>query len=199
MDVSTIRPPVSADERNRRNRHRGAVILLTGPSGAGKSTLAGAAERVLFERGLQVSVLDGDLLRAGISRDLGFTPADRAEQIRRAGSIAILMGHAGLAVFIALIAPFKADRDALRAAVGAATLPFLEVYIDTPLPVCESRDPKGLYARARAGSLGMFTGVSSPYEPPENAELRINTAELPLDENVDTLVRAVLGCVNLNG
>ena len=190
---------VSAVERNTRNRHRSAVILLTGRSGAGKSTLAGAAERVLIERGLQVTVLDGDLRRAGISRDLGFTPADRSEQIRRAGSIAILMGQAGLVVFVALIAPFKTDRDALRSAVAAASLPFLEVYVDTPLPVCESRDPKGLYARARAGSLGMFTGVSSPYEPPEKPELRINTAELPLAEGVEKLVRCVLGCISLPG
>jgi adenylyl-sulfate kinase len=189
---------VSVAERNARNLHRSAVILLTGRSGAGKSTLAAAAERVLFERGVQVGVLDGDLLRAGISRDLGFAPADRAEQIRRAGAIAILMGQAGFVVFIALIAPFRADRDALRAAVVGADLPFLEVYVDTPLPVCESRDPKGLYARARAGSLGMFTGVSSPYEPPESPDLRINTAELPLSEGVGNLVDAVLGCVELS-
>ncbi len=170
--------------------------MLTGRSGAGKSTLAAAAERVLFDRGVQVSVLDGDLLRAGISRDLGFAPADRAEQIRRAGSIAILMGQAGFVVFVALIAPFQADRDVLRASVIAADLPFLEVYVDTPLPVCESRDPKGLYARARAGSLGMFTGVSSPYEPPATPDLRINTDALPLSEGVNTLVQIVLGCVD---
>lgn len=164
---------VSRSDRERTLGQRGAVVWLTGLSGAGKSTVAREVERALAARGRLCYVLDGDNLRHGLCADLGFAAADRAENVRRAGHVAALLADAGVLAVTALISPFRADRDAVRALVGER---FVEVYVDAPLPVCEARDPKGLYRQARAGALPQFTGIDSPYEPPLRPELHLQTA-----------------------
>ncbi len=152
-----------------RNGHAGAVIWLTGLSASGKSTLAMAVERRLFARGCFVYVLDGDNVRAGINKDLGFSAEDRAENIRRVAEVAALFADAGAIVVTAFISPFRKDRDAARAAAGSA---FHEIYVSADLATCEARDPKGLYRRARSGEVKEFTGVTAPYEPPRIARAR---------------------------
>lgn len=170
------------------NVNSGARTLwLTGLSGAGKSTLASALRGALVERGVPVSVLDGDVLRAGLCSDLGFSQADRSENIRRVAEVARLLNDAGVVVVAALISPFAADRALARARVGNAR--FIEVHISTTLAVCEERDPKGLYRRARAGELPDFTGISSPYETPA-------APELALDMGVVSITRAVAECLD---
>lgn len=151
----------------------GGVVWLTGLSGAGKTTIARALELELRRAGRAVCVLDGDCLRRGLCSDLGFTPADRQENIRRVGEVARLFADAGLICVVALISPYRLDRARARAAAPAGR--FLEVYVNSPLAVCEGRDPKGLYARARAGELKNFTGVSAPYEAPDSAEIELHT------------------------
>lgn len=157
------------------------VIWFTGLSGAGKSTLAEALERSLLAAGRHTYLLDGDCLRQGLNRDLGFSEADRQENIRRAGEVAALMLDAGLIVIAAFISPFRTDRDAVRARVPGR---FIEVFVDTPLTVCEQRDPKGLYRRARAGLIPDFTGIDSPFEAPQAAELRIDTSQCAVEAAV---------------
>lgn len=154
----------------------GTVFWLTGLSGAGKSTIAQATQAMLRARGLAAAVLDGDELRRGLTRDLGFSAADRAESVRRAAEVARLMSDAGLVVVVALISPFRADRALARALFPPGR--FVEVHVATPLPVAEARDPKGLYRRARQGLLPGFTGIDSPYEAPDAAELVIDTEQL---------------------
>ncbi|WP_240943472.1 adenylyl-sulfate kinase [Janthinobacterium lividum] len=163
------------------------TVWLTGLSGAGKSSIADALARQLKAQGRAVAVLDGDQLRHGLNRDLGFTPEDRHENIRRAAEVARLMNGAGLTVIAAFISPYRADRSMAAAIIGAAH--FIEVHVSTPLATCEARDPKGLYAKARAGQLAQFTGVSSPYEAPLAAALTLDTDALALDESVERLRR----------
>lgn len=179
---------VSREERERRSGHRGAVIWLTGLSGAGKSTLAMALERKLFTQGASVYVLDGDNVRAGLNSDLGFSAADRAENIRRIGEVAALFADAGTIVITAFISPMKRDRDIARKAAGDR---FHEVYVSADVQTCEARDTKGLYKRARAGEISEFTGISAPYEAPDAPELALDTAAMSVDECVDELVRYV--------
>lgn len=167
------------------------VLWLTGLSGAGKSTLANAVEKVLRSRGARAFVLDGDNLRRGLNRDLGYGDADRAENIRRVGEVSKLMLDAGLIVLVALISPFRADR--LRARELFRPGEFIEIHVSTPLEVCERRDPKGLYRKARAGAMSDFTGISSPYEPPAAPELVLDTALLPLHHCVARVVRLLEG------
>jgi adenylyl-sulfate kinase len=167
----------------------GCVIWLTGLSGAGKTTIARALETALQVEGRAVCVLDGDCLRRGLCSDLGFTPADRQENIRRVGEVARLFAEAGLICIVALISPYRQDRERARIAAGPGN--FLEVYINAPLAVCERRDPKGLYARARAGELPDFTGISAPYEPPMPPELELRTDQLDVTACV-AQVRAAL-------
>ena len=167
--------------------HPSATLWFTGLSGSGKSTLAFAVERALIERGNAVYVLDGDNVRFGLNRDLGFSPEDRTENIRRIGEVCRLFQDAGLIVLTAFISPYRADRDAARALHAPGS--FHEVYVDTPLEVCEARDVKGLYAKARAGEIPEFSGISAPYEPPEEPELRIPTADQTLDESVAEVLR----------
>ena len=162
------------------------TLWLTGLSAAGKSTLAFAVERALIDQGRACYVLDGDNVRHGLNRDLGFSTADRAENIRRIAEVARLMNDAGLIVITAFISPCRADRAAARAIIGPDW--FREVYVSTSLAVCESRDPKGLYGKARAGKVAEFTGISSPYEPPESPALVIDTAQLALDQAVSRLI-----------
>jgi bifunctional enzyme CysN/CysC len=150
---------------------RGATLWFTGLSGSGKSTVAVAVERRLVESGRPAYVLDGDNLRHGLNADLGFGDDDRAENVRRLGEVARLMADAGLVALVPAISPFRAGREAARAAHAEVGLPFFEVHLATPLDECERRDPKGLYARARSGTLSGLTGIDSPYEPPEHPEL----------------------------
>ncbi|MDY0390578.1 MAG: adenylyl-sulfate kinase [Desulfobulbus oligotrophicus] len=157
---------ITRQDRERLNRHRGKVIWLTGLSGAGKSTLANRLEKQLYASGRRTYVLDGDNIRQGLNRDLGFTEAARVENIRRVAEVARLMMDAGLVVITAFISPFRAERRMARELIGAEN--FVEVFVDTPLEVCEKRDPKGLYQKARDGRLPNMTGIDSPYEPPDN-------------------------------
>jgi bifunctional enzyme CysN/CysC len=169
---------------------RGGTILLTGLSGAGKSTLAGVLAERLRERDRHAYILDGDRLRTGLSRDLGYTEADRSEHLRRVGYVACVLADAGLIAVLAVIAPLGADRQRLRAIHQEAELPFLEVFLDTSLAECERRDPKGLYARARRGELPNFTGIDSPYQPPEAPEVRLSGPWTPAEG-----AERVLGCL----
>jgi bifunctional enzyme CysN/CysC len=166
--------------------HRPGVVWFTGLSGAGKSTIANALERRLHAMGCHTAALDGDNVRHGLNRDLGFTDADRVENIRRVAEVAKLIVDAGLLVLVSFISPFRADRDSARALVGGDE--FVEVFVDTPLDVAERRDRKGLYRKARAGSLPHFTGIDSPYEPPQSPEVRIDTASSSVAESVEQIV-----------
>jgi adenylyl-sulfate kinase len=183
--------PVTRAARERRNGHRGAIVWLTGLSGAGKSTMATALERALFDRGVQVVVLDGDRIRTGLSSDLTFSAADRRENIRRVAEVARLFADAGLVVITAFISPYVTDRERARQIAASTDLPFVEVHVDAPLAVCEARDPKGLYARARSGQVPHFTGVTDPYEPPVHADLVLHTDR----EDVDACVARLLAHV----
>jgi bifunctional enzyme CysN/CysC len=158
---------------------------LTGLSGAGKSTIAIEAEQQLFLKGYQVYVLDGDNIRFGLSADLGFSPGDRTENIRRVGEVAKLFSEAGLIIITAFISPYRNDRDRVRT-IAPAT--FHEVFIKADLSTCEDRDPKGLYAKARNGEIPEFTGITAPYEEPDNAELIIDTSELSVDQSATVLL-----------
>ena len=155
----------------------GATVWLTGLSGSGKSTVAAAAEQLLIAAGRPAYVLDGDNVRLGLNADLGFSAEDRAENVRRVGHVARLMADAGLVVLVPLISPYRRDRDAVRELHREAALPFLEVFVDTPIELCEQRDPKGLYAKARAGEIRGFTGIDDPYEAPGAPELRLTPAD----------------------
>ena len=163
------------------------TVWLTGLSGAGKTSIALALGQALKAQGRAVALLDGDQLRHGLNRDLGFTPQDRHENIRRTAEVARLMNEVGLIVIAAFISPYRADRAMAADIIGAAH--FIEVHVSTPLAVCEARDPKGLYARARAGQLAQFTGISAPYEAPLAAALTLDTGTLALDESVERLCR----------
>ncbi|NVN42265.1 adenylyl-sulfate kinase, partial [Ameyamaea chiangmaiensis] len=185
---STLSPWDRAQARG----HRGAVFWLTGLSGSGKSTLARGAETALFAEGIDVAVLDGDTLRAGLCADLGFSDADRRENIRRAASVARIMAETGQVVIVALISPLAADRAMAREIVGEG---FEDVFVDTSLDQCEARDPKGLYAAARAGRITGFTGIDAPYEPPANPDLRLATGAEATGETIARLVRHITGAV----
>jgi bifunctional enzyme CysN/CysC len=175
--------------RARLKLQRPCCIWLTGLPGSGKSTIANRLEMRLLAQGRHSYVLDGDNVRHGLNRDLGFTAADRVENVRRVIEVARLMVDAGLIVIAALISPFRAERRQARA--GFPEGEFIEVFVDAPLAVCEARDPKGLYARARLGQLPNFTGIDSPYEAPDSPELRLRTAEEPLDDCVDRILEAL--------
>lgn len=164
---------IGPDERGRLLGRRGATVWLTGLSGSGKSSIAVEAEEILVRGGRPAYVLDGDNLRHGLCADLGFSDADRSENVRRAGEVARMLSDAGVVTFVPVISPFAADRARVAAAHRAAGVAFLEVHVDTPLAVCEARDPKGLYARARAGEITGFTGLDAPYEVPTSPDLRL--------------------------
>lgn len=168
--------------------HRSRTVWFTGLSGSGKSTLAFAVEQALIERGVAAYVLDGDNIRFGLNRDLGFAPEDRTENIRRIGEVCRLFQDAGLVVLTAFVSPYAADRAGVRALHPEGA--FAEVFVDTPLEVCEARDVKGLYAKARAGEIPEFTGVSAPYEPPTNPELVVDTSK-PLADCVAEVIEAL--------
>ena len=171
------------------NRQRPLCIWLTGLSGAGKSTIAELVEQRLHVAGRHTYILDGDSVRHGLSRDLGFSDADRVENIRRVAEVAQLMVDAGLIVLVALISPYRAERAAARALFRPGE--FFEVFVDAPLAVCEARDPKGLYAKARAGRLRQFTGIDSAYEPPETPELHLRTEKIDAAQCTDLVITGI--------
>jgi adenylylsulfate kinase len=168
------------------NRHQSKVLWFTGLSGAGKSTIAHAVEEELYQKGFHTFVLDGDNVRHGLCGDLGFSDADRVENIRRIGEVSKLFVEAGVLVLTAFISPFRADRDKVRALLNKDD--FIEIYCQCPLTICEERDVKGLYKRARSGEIKAFTGISSPYEEPECPELVIDTSVLSLEQSVQTVL-----------
>ena len=168
--------PVTREERERQHGHQGVVLWFTGLSGSGKSTVAGALEQALHRAGVSTYLLDGDNVRHGLCRDLGFSDDHRKENIRRVGEVAKLMVDAGLVVLTAFISPHRAERQMVRDLLGPGQ--FVEVFVDTPLAVCEARDPKGLYKKARAGELRNFTGIDSVYEAPEAPEIHLDGEQL---------------------
>ncbi len=184
---------VTAEQRQAILGQRGAVLWFTGLSGSGKSTVARRVEQLLLLAGNQTYVLDGDNLRMGLNQDLGFSADDRTENIRRVGCVAQLFADAGVVCLSAFISPYRADRQAARERVPQGQ--FLEVFIDTPLEVCEARDPKGLYKKARAGEIPTFTGISAPYESPESPEIHVKTA----DRSVESCAQEVVDYLESHG
>jgi adenylylsulfate kinase len=200
---------VKRADRERLNGHRGCIVWFTGLSGCGKSTVANLVDHKLYQRGVRSYVLDGDNVRHGLNATpqmlaekygeefgkrfgLGFGQADREENIRRVGAVAALLCDAGLVTLTAFVSPYRADRDAIRASVAPGD--FIEAFVDAPLEVCESRDPKGLYKKARAGQLKDFTGIDAPYEPPERPELVLPSGTLPPDELTAQVLRFLHNC-----
>jgi bifunctional enzyme CysN/CysC len=183
---------ITAARRAARNGHRGAVVWLTGLSGAGKSTIAGALERELFQRSMHAYVLDGDNLRHGLNSNLGFAPEDRAENIRRVSEVAKLMADAGTVVITSFISPYRIGRRLARETALQAGAEFVEIFVNAPLAVCEERDPKGLYEKARSGELKGFTGIDAPYEPPEDPEIVVHTHKQSPQESVDQILDELL-------
>jgi adenylylsulfate kinase len=169
-------------------RQRGCTIWFTGLPSSGKSTIAFTLEHALVERGRLSYVLDGDNIRHGLNKNLGFSPEDRVENIRRIGEVARLFADAGVVTCTSFISPYRADRDQARAIHDAAKLPFIEVYVKASVELCEQRDPKGLYKKAKAGEIKEFTGVSAPYEEPLKAELVLDTAELSVAQAAQTVL-----------
>src|SRR5215212_1697647 len=183
---------ITARERASQLGHRGAVVWFTGLSGAGKSTIAQALERELFTRGMHTYVLDGDNIRHGLNSNLGFAPEDRVENIRRVSEVAKLMADAGAVAITAFISPYRMDRRRAREIALEGNFEFIEVFIDAPLEVCEARDPKHLYKKARAGEIKEFTGIDAPYEPPEDAEIIVHTDRQTVDESLATILEQLL-------
>ncbi len=179
---------VSREDRYQILRQKGATVWFTGLSGSGKSTVAVALEKALFRMGKLSYRLDGDNVRLGINKNLGFSEGDRKENIRRIGEIAKLFGDAGTISLSSFISPYKADRDEVRALHDAAGLQFVEVYVDCTLAVAEERDPKGLYKKARAGEIRNFTGIDDPYEAPGNPEIHLRTDEMTVEEEVAIII-----------
>ena len=179
---------VTRAERGQLLGQKGATIWFTGLSGSGKSTIAVALEKVLFERGHLAYRLDGDNIRLGINKNLGFSAEDRAENIRRIGEIAKLYVDTGVIVLSSFVSPYCADRDVVRALHAEAGMDFIEVYVEVPLAEAEKRDPKGLYKKARAGLIKNFTGISDPYEAPVAPELVLHTAEMSLQQEVEAVL-----------
>lgn len=180
---------VTRNRRELQNNHRGVIIWFTGLSGAGKSTLAHAVEEKLHKMGCRTFVLDGDNVRHGLCRDLGFSNQNRMENIRRVGEVAKLFMEAGVIVLTAFISPFRADREHVRDMVGNSD--FIEIFCDSTIQVCENRDVKGLYKKARAGEILEFTGITSPYERPNKPEVIVETGRLPLTDCVDTVMESL--------
>jgi bifunctional enzyme CysN/CysC len=187
---------VSRAMREARNRHAPAILWFTGLSGAGKSTIANLVESRLHAAGANTYLLDGDNIRHGLNRDLGFTDADRVENIRRVAEVAKLFADAGLIVLVSFISPFRAERQMARELVEPGL--FHEVFVDTPIDLCRARDPKGLYRKADAGEIRNFTGIDSPYEPPEAPEFHLRTAEHGAEELAEEMVAALSSQLGLD-
>lgn len=176
---------VTRAEQEKQHGHRSCVLWFTGLSASGKSTLANAVAGALFERGCHTYVLDGDNIRHGLNKDLGFTPEDRVENIRRIGEVAKLFVDAGVIALTAFISPYREDRNKAREINGES---FIEIYVKCDLDVCEQRDPKGLYKKARAGEIPNFTGISAPYEEPESPEITIDTSHETLEQSAERVI-----------
>lgn len=185
---------ITQADRKALHGHVPKVIWFTGLSGSGKSTLASKLERVLFEKGMSTYILDGDNIRTGLNKDLDFSEAGRVENIRRIGEVSKLFVDAGVVVLTAFVSPFKQDRQTVRTLVGQQN--FIEVFVDCPLEVCEARDVKGLYKKARAGEISNFTGISSPFEEPTNADIRIPTNEWSLDKSIEELTKYIINKID---
>lgn len=177
---------VSKEERRAKNEHRSAILWFTGLSGSGKSTISVQLEKALFDRGVRTYRLDGDNVRHGLNNNLGFSPEDRTENIRRVGEVGKLFVDAGVLTLSAFISPYLADREQVRNLVQADE--FIEVYVQASLAACEKRDPKGLYKKARAGEIKQFTGIDAPYEEPKNAEIVLDTDTLDVTESVAKII-----------
>jgi adenylylsulfate kinase len=184
---------ITREDRQKLNGHRGAVLWFTGLSGCGKSTIANAVDQLLYERGIHTFVLDGDNIRMGLNKNLGFSPADRTENIRRIGEVAKLFADAATIVSTAFISPYRADRDMVRALFPAGE--FVEILVQASIETCESRDPKGLYKKARAGEIKEFTGISAPYEAPENPEIVLDSD----NKGIEELAREVIAYLESKG
>jgi bifunctional enzyme CysN/CysC len=197
-NISWSEGQVNFRERIERNGHRGLVVWLTGLSGAGKSTLAYALERELFDRQMHVCVMDGDNLRHGLNANLSFSPEDRVENIRRAAEVAKLMATTGLVVITSFISPYRTDRRKARQIVSSGGVEFVEVHVSAPIEVCESRDPKALYQKARAGLIRGFTGIDAPYEVPEDPELILRTEQESVDVSLDRLLVFLMPLLRLD-
>ncbi|GFM83327.1 adenylyl-sulfate kinase [Pseudomonas cichorii] len=180
---------ITRPDRERLNGHAGQVIWFTGLSGSGKSTIANALEQALHAEGKRTYVLDGDNIRQGLSKDLGFSDADRVENIRRVAEVARLMMDAGVIVITAFISPFRREREVARHVIGESD--FTEIYMSTPIQVCEERDPKGLYKKARRGLIPNMTGIDSVYEAPESAAVILDTSELSVPEAVSRILASI--------
>ena len=185
---------ISKEDRERQNGHKGHVLWFTGLSGSGKSTVASAAERELHQRGIRTYILDGDNARTGLNSDLDFSAASREENIRRIAHVSGLMKDAGLVVLSAFVSPYQKDRDFVR---EVADDDFSEVFISTPLEVCEQRDVKGLYAKARAGEISNFTGISAPFEEPTSPELDVPTHEMSIGDATAMVVDYIIDKIKL--
>jgi len=193
---------VTRETRDKIKGHKGMTVWMTGFSGSGKTTLAQAVEKKLMERGVDpmlVYRLDGDNLRFGINADLGFSAADRKENVRRTAEVAKLMADAGYVVICSLIAPYKADRQDAKEIHAVDDIDFIEVFINAPIEEAEKRDPKGLYKKARAGKIKGFTGIDAPYEAPTSPDVDINTAKLSIDQSADKLIKEIVKRVALGG
>ncbi|GER67221.1 adenylyl-sulfate kinase [Weizmannia acidilactici] len=178
---------VKKEDRRKLNGHGSAILWFTGLSGSGKSTLSVAVEHELHKRGIRTYILDGDNIRHGLNKNLGFSPEDRKENIRRIGEVSKLFVDAGIMVLTAFISPYQADRDMVRELVEGRE--FVEIYVKCPLEVCENRDPKGLYKKARSGEIKNFTGIDAPYEAPECPELVVDTNQQPLEDSVKQVIQ----------
>jgi len=189
-DITSHKSKVSVEERASLQRQSAATIWLAGLSASGKSTLAYELERRLHDLGHASFVLDGDNIRQGLSRDLGFSPEGRKENIRRIAEVAKLFNDAGIVMITAFISPYRDDRDVARNILGPER--FIEAYLAADIAVCERRDPRGLYRRARAGEIPDFTGISAPYEPPDNPTIRLDTGVLSVEQSISQLLDAVL-------
>ncbi len=189
-NIYPITTKVSKDQRNKQLNQQPNLIWFTGLSGSGKSTLAVQLEAQLFERGFKTYLLDGDNIRSGLNKDLSFTDEGRVENIRRIGEVSKLMLDAGVVVLSAFISPFNTDREQVKKIVGAEN--YTEVFVDTPIEVCEQRDVKGLYKKARAGEIKNFTGIDSPYEKPTNPDVIVPTAQLSVEDSLDLLLKSIL-------
>jgi len=191
-NIFWVEGKITAHDRATRTGHRGAVVWFTGLSGAGKSTIAQALERELFARGMHTYVLDGDNIRHGLNSNLGFSPEDRVENIRRVSEVAKLMADSGVVAITAFISPYRMDRRRAREIALEGNAEFVEVFVDAPLQVCEARDPKNLYKRARAGEIREFTGIDAPYEAPEDAEIVVHTDQQTVNESVAAILEGLL-------
>ncbi|EIE78331.1 hypothetical protein G6F46_002600 [Rhizopus delemar] len=183
---------VSLKERQELLKQKGYTIWFTGLSASGKSTLATALEQTLLHSGINAYRLDGDNIRFGLNKNLGFGPEDRTENIRRISEVAKLFADATVVAMTAFISPYRADRDSARALHEAAGIPFIEVFVDAPLEVVESRDPKGLYKKAKAGEIKEFTGISAPYEAPLKPEVHIHTDQVTIEQGVELIIDYLL-------